>query len=126
MQFLPTGSTPYQAYVKRELPSLASYLKQYGYETLACHFASGSNWNRDQVYPLLGFDTFLTDTDVGELEEIHGYPSDQADYEEVCRQYEAWKASGISEAIFPAIEVRMHHSIPADRHPMMWKSIFPC
>ena len=100
MQFLPTGSTPYQAYVKRELPSLASYLKQYGYETLACHFASGSNWNRDQVYPLLGFDTFLTDTDVGELEEIHGYPSDQADYEEVCRQYEAWKASGISEHFF--------------------------
>lgn len=100
MRFLPTGSTPYQAYVKRELPSLASYLKQYGYETLACHFASGSNWNRDQVYPLLGFDTFLTDTDVGELEEIHGYPSDQADYEEVCRQYEAWKASGISEHFF--------------------------
>ena len=100
MQFLPTGSTPYQAYVKRELPSLASYLKQYGYETLACHFASGSNWNRDQVYPLLGFDTFLTDTDVGELEEIHGYPSDQADYEEVCRQYEAWKASGTSEHFF--------------------------
>ena len=139
MQFLPTGSTPYQAYVKRELPSLASYLKQYGYETLACHFASGSNWNRDQVYPLLGFDTFLTDTDVGELEEIHGYPSDQADYEEVCRQYEAWKDSGISEhffcfnvtirimeAIFPATEVRMHHSITVDRHPMMWKSIFPC
>lgn len=100
MQFLPTGSTPYQAYVKRELPSLASYLKQYGYETLACHFASGSNWNRDQVYPLLGFDTFLTDTDVGELEEIHGYPSDQADYEEVCRQYEAWKDSGTSEHFF--------------------------
>ena len=100
MRFLPTGSTPYQAYVKRELPSLASYLKQYGYETLACHFASGSNWNRDQVYPLLGFDTFLTDTDVGELEELHGYPSDQADYEEVCRQYEAWKDSGISEHFF--------------------------
>lgn len=100
MRFLPTGSTPYQAYVKRELPSLASYLKQYGYETLACHFASGSNWNRDQVYPLLGFDTFLTDTDVGELEEIHGYPSDQADYEEVCRQYEAWKDSGTSEHFF--------------------------
>lgn len=100
MQFLPTGSTPYQAYVKRELPSLASYLKQYGYETLACHFADGSNWNRDQVYPLLGFDTFLTDADVGELEEIHGYPSDQADYEEVCRQYEAWKAAGTSEHFF--------------------------
>ena len=52
------------------------------------------------MYPLLGFDTFLTDTDVGELEEIHGYPSDQADYEEVCRQYEAWKDSGISEHFF--------------------------
>lgn len=100
MQFLPTGSTPYQAYVKGELPSLASYFKQYGYETLACHFASGSNWNRDQVYPLLGFDTFLTDADVDELEKIHGYPSDQADYEEVCRQYEAWKAAGTSEHFF--------------------------
>lgn len=100
MQFLPTGSTPYQAYVKQELPSLASYLKQYDYQTLACHFASGSNWNRDQVYPLLGFDTFLTVDDVPELEEIHGYPSDQADYEEICRQYEAWKAAGETEHFF--------------------------
>lgn len=37
MAFLPQGSVPYQQYLKRELPSLASHLKNLGYETIAAH-----------------------------------------------------------------------------------------
>lgn len=100
MQFLPRGSTPYQAYVKRELPSLASYLKTLDYTSLVCHFANRTNWNRHKVYPLLGFDTYLSEEDAGELEEIHGYPSDSENYRKLLEYYESWKESGETEHFF--------------------------
>lgn len=100
MGFLPRGSTPYQAYIKEELPSLASYLKQYDYTSLVCHFANRSNWNRDRVYPLLGFDEYVSEEDVGELDCIHGYPSDTANYREILNRYEDWKREGETAHFF--------------------------
>ena len=37
MAFLPQGSVAYQQYVKREFPTIPSYLKGLGYETVAIH-----------------------------------------------------------------------------------------
>ena len=37
MAFLPQGSIPYQQYINGEMPSLASYLKELGYSTIALH-----------------------------------------------------------------------------------------
>ena len=37
MAFLPYGSIPYQQYVKKETPSMASYLSSLGYYTIAMH-----------------------------------------------------------------------------------------
>ena len=56
MAFLPNGSIPYQQYIKSRTPSLAGYLKSLGYATYAQHPYQASGWNRDKVYPLLGFD----------------------------------------------------------------------
>ena len=100
MRFLPNGSIPYQAYIDQETPSLASYLKQYGYFTLASHFANRSNWKRDTVYPLLGFDEFLSEPSVEEFECEHGRISDWANYQEVIRRYEQWKDEQTSEHFF--------------------------
>ncbi len=100
MQYLPLGSTPYQAYIHDELPSLASYLKQYDYSTLAVHFANRTNWNRDTVYPLLGFDDFISSESLPRLEHIHSFVSDAAGYEQVEKKYEEWKESGESENFF--------------------------
>lgn len=58
MAFLPAGSIPYQQYVRGEIPTLASYLKSLGYETVAMHPYYATGWNRDKVYPQFGFDTF--------------------------------------------------------------------
>ena len=55
MAFLPSGSIPYQQYIKNETPSLAGYLSSLGYVTYAQHPYYGSGWNRETVYPLLGF-----------------------------------------------------------------------
>lgn len=98
--FLPIGSIPYQAYIKKPLFSLASYLKEFDYTTFACHYAKAANWNREQVYPLLGFDSFEAIEDVRELEQIHGYPSDKENYRELIRNYEDWKEHGDTEHFF--------------------------
>ena len=63
MAFLPNGSIPYQQYIKEEKPSMASYLKELGYETYGQHPYNASGWCRDTVYPMLGFSELSFNTD---------------------------------------------------------------
>lgn len=56
--FLPYGSLPYQQYIKRQIPSLAHALKAQGYGAIALHPFHKTFWNRDTVYPHMGFDRF--------------------------------------------------------------------
>ncbi|MGN1205280.1 MAG: LTA synthase family protein [Lachnospiraceae bacterium] len=56
MAFLPQGSVPYQQYLYNETPSLASHLSGLGYLTRAAHPYYASGWDRETVYPLLGFE----------------------------------------------------------------------
>ena len=92
MAFLPQGSIPYQQYVKKESFSLASYLKSLGYETIGLHPYGASGWQRDQIYPLLGFDTFYSLEDFDQPEKIRKYVSDKENYEKILALYEAKEA----------------------------------
>lgn len=55
MAFLPQGSIPYQQYITGETQALPGYLASLGYETVATHPYNASGWERNQVYPWLGF-----------------------------------------------------------------------
>ena len=88
MDFFPVGSIPYQQYVKGELPSLASQLKEYGYETYGMHPYNASGWNRDKVYPWLGFDNAFFLHDFKGREYIRSYVSDKTAYEKIIETYE--------------------------------------
>lgn len=77
MAFLPVGSIPYQQYIKSTTPSLASYLKSIGYATYAQHPYYGSGWNRDTVYPLLGFDNLSFMQDYSNQRFVRKYISDE-------------------------------------------------
>ena len=57
MAFLPASSVGFHVFVRGELPSLASELKETGYTTLAMHPYRGYNYRRHIVYPQIGFDT---------------------------------------------------------------------
>ncbi|MBM6582625.1 LTA synthase family protein [Microvirga sp. BT689] len=57
--FLPYGSIPYQQYISRPVPSLASLFSSMGYETTAIHTYHGWFWRRNRVYEHFGFDKFL-------------------------------------------------------------------
>lgn len=78
MAFLPAGSIPYQQYITKDTPSMASYLKSLGYETYAMHPYYASGWNRDKIYPLLGFDSFYSSTDFFGSTYERGYIDDSS------------------------------------------------
>ncbi len=89
MAFLPQGSIPYQQYIKKEIPSLPSYLKEYGYATIGMHPYNSGGWERDKVYPLLGLDDNYFIKDFTNPEIIRKYVSDKADYDKVIELFEA-------------------------------------
>lgn len=60
MSALPAGSVPYQQYVNKPLPSLASYFENKGYKSMGIHSYEGWFWNREDVYKQLGFEEFLS------------------------------------------------------------------
>ena len=89
MAFLPSGSIPYQQYVLGPTASLASHLKELGYDTLAFHPGEKTSWQRDRAYPNLGFDDYK----YGDLMDVpqtfeHGYVSDQSDFDQIIWEFE--------------------------------------
>ena len=100
MAFLPQGSIPYQQYIKSRTPSLAGYLKSLGYATYAQHPYQASGWNRDKVYPLLGFDNLDFMEDYRDVSYVRNYISDASDMEHIIETYEKNKASGKPAFIF--------------------------
>ncbi len=88
MAFLPNGSIPYQQYIKGEIPSLASHLTQMGYSTYAMHPYGASGWERDQVYPWMGFEHTIFLDDYEQPRRIRKYVSDKSNFENIISIYE--------------------------------------
>ncbi len=91
MAFLPQGSVAYQQYVRNEMPSMASHLKKLGYETIAMHPYGAKGWDRSRVYPLLGFDRFLSLNDFKGADKLRKYVSDEACFDRIIELYEEKK-----------------------------------
>lgn len=88
MAFLPEGSIPYQQYVKKDTASLATYLKELGYTTYAQHPYYETGWERQNVYPRLGFDELAFIKDFKNPQFLRKYVSDASAFEEIISTYE--------------------------------------
>ncbi len=86
--FFPTGSVPYQNYVKESTPNLNKWLQEQGYYSIFMHPMDSSGWNRRSVYQIFGFDEtyYLDDWENEEL--LRGWMSDRGNYKEVIQRYE--------------------------------------
>ncbi len=88
LAFLPSGSVAYQQYISEELPSLASSMSALDYRTIAIHPYLAGGWNRDEVYPLLGFqETYFRDSFTSP-QIIRKYISDRSSYQKIEELYE--------------------------------------
>ena len=90
--FLPSGSIAYQQYIKQDTPSLASYLKSLGYATYAQHPYYANGWDRERVYPLLGFEHMDFIEDYTNVSYVRKYISDASDMQHIIDTYEKKEA----------------------------------
>lgn len=90
MYFLQDGSIPYQQRIVKmsSLPSIVSILKERGYKTEALHPFDDTFYNRNRVYPILGFDQFTSEKDLTNAQRItpSGYISDMFAVQEAVRE----------------------------------------
>jgi phosphoglycerol transferase MdoB-like AlkP superfamily enzyme len=84
--FLPTGSIPYQQYIRKPIPSLATFFRAEGYTARAIHPFSGWFWNRSSVYKAFGFETFKDVDKMPPLAKRGNFTSDEALTKEIIRQ----------------------------------------
>lgn len=61
----------------KPVPSLASTLKAEGYGSATYHADEITFWNRDVLYPVLGFDETFSIEEIPEIEEVGFGPSDE-------------------------------------------------
>jgi phosphoglycerol transferase MdoB-like AlkP superfamily enzyme len=110
--FLPSGSVPYQQYIQQTIPALPSYLKNFGYGTLAVHPYPKWFWNREEVYQHFGFDDFI-DIDRFENPEYKGpYVGDTEVTREIIRNVERSE----DPLFIYAVTMQNHTSYAADRY----------
>ena len=72
----------YNSFIKQDQYSLARILKAQGYQAIALHPYGKYGWNRNVVYPRMGFDDFLSiDNYFQDAAKVRGFVSDEADFE---------------------------------------------
>lgn len=115
LAFLPEGSIPYQQYVHEGIYALPAYLKDMGYETVGMHPFYARGWERDRVYPLLGFSKirFLDDFDK-EASMLRGYVSDRACSDQIIKEYEDNLSTG--KPFFSFLVTMQNHSPYDDKN----------
>jgi phosphoglycerol transferase MdoB-like AlkP superfamily enzyme len=89
--FLPYGSIPYQQYVRRPLPSLATFFASKGYTTRAFHPFQSWFWNRANVYQSLGFQSFMSEENMPVMDKRGLFTSDDALTKEIIRSADQTK-----------------------------------
>ncbi len=120
MAFLPQGSVPYQQYLTGECPSLVSHLRDLGYRTVATHPYNATGWERDTVYPWLGFSDCIFLEGYPGAPRLRKYISDQACVDKIISLYEQ-KPAG--EPLFVFNVTMQNHGGYTDRYENFFPDI---
>ncbi len=116
MEYVPSGSKPYQQYINSDTFSIAWHLKEQGYDTLAIHGYGERFWNRDMVYPRLGIDDFISSEDMPDASKRRGFISDEAMVQRIIQEQNLRINEGESVFIH-AITMQNHTTYSPDRYP---------
>lgn len=109
-KFLPFHSVAYRSLIYDEVPSLAYYFKQIGYGGIsAFHPGMVDSYRRNEIYPLLGFDSYQCLDDLNDPEKIRDFVSDKYDYKIVAEDYEAFKTTAPKDQPYFAFNVTIQN-----------------
>lgn len=89
MAFLPSGVMTYSQYLKKDIDSMADIMSAQGYTPIAFHPGQPGSWDRNVVYPYMGFEAFYTAEDMDDPVYMRdAYISDASNYEHVIKLFE--------------------------------------
>lgn len=94
MELLP-DETPFNVIKMSNADSIVSFLKQFGYYTIAMHPGEPTSYNRKYAFECLGFDEVYFGKDFLELEKYKDrvWPTDESVYRNMLREYTKAKQS---------------------------------
>ena len=115
LAFLPNGSKPYQQYVDHDQTALPSILKHYGYTCTALHPGNATAWHRNEAYPYLGFDAFLSAKEYTFRDREHGLISDRSHYRQIIQEYEN-REPGERQFLF-GVSIQNHGGYEKEDYP---------
>jgi phosphoglycerol transferase MdoB-like AlkP superfamily enzyme len=110
MAFLPAGSVVFQQFIRDNIPALPSYLASLGYDTTGIHPYLATGWDRKKVYPLLGFEEFLTKDDFANAKILREWISDEAAFDKIEQVLEEKKEQGNTSPQFIFEVTMQNHS----------------
>jgi phosphoglycerol transferase MdoB-like AlkP superfamily enzyme len=112
MAYLPEGSIPYQQYIHKPLPSLASVLSERGYRTMAIQPIRRSFYNSAVVYKRLGFERYYSIEDFDRPEYRGQFVSDR----EVARAVIKRASEEEGPVFIFALTMQNHGAYDKDRY----------
>lgn len=92
MRFMPFHSVPFRSSITESIPTICNDLKAMEYGgIIAFHPGMRSSYNRENVYPLLGFEKHIAVEDLKDPDKIRDFVSDKYSYERVEKEYEDFR-----------------------------------
>lgn len=91
-----TDAPAYEKYVENKLYALPMILRDRGYSTTAFHAYKPEFWNRNVVYPKIGFDTFLSGAELNNNEIIGMGLSDKSFFKQATEYMQNAKKPSFS------------------------------
>lgn len=107
MAFL-SAAVPFSQLIREPSYSLVGYLNSLGYTCWATHPMNSLFWNREKVYPLLGFSEFESIEGYAGAPSLRVYTKDSAVYDHILRELEN-RRPGENKFIY-AVTVQNHGS----------------
>ena len=93
VEFMPYGTVPYTDLSQniKNVESIQKVFKENGYKTIALHDYDGTFYNRNVVYPNIGFDEFYESKEMQDINYFGKYISDQTMNTNIIYQLENQK-----------------------------------
>ncbi len=93
---------------KNRYETFVTYLEKQGYVSMALHGYDASFYNRNMVYPNMGFDEFYDYNDFNNKDMYNGYISDESLTKEIIYRYEEEKNNEDAPVYLFAISIQNH------------------
>lgn len=115
----PAKQAASQAYGTKVLPSLPRLLEKQGYRAITLHTNAVEFWNREQLYPALGFDRYYDKTYFGEEDIIAFGPSDEVLYDKSMPILKSLHNRGVPFYAQLIAQSSHHPFLPPETKPMI-------